>query len=291
MNSEIERLRKAVSETDDPTRLQALTVQIQALQPSLAARRLLGSALIRIGLSTGDIRLVKIGLERLESVDPASPYELSRALSHDLRNPIAAILMNAELLANGINLPKIELQEIGVGMGRLAQRMLNTVNSLNDYNALREGVSHYRPSSVFLQGPLHKAVLQARQVADARGALLEVPEVVERVQGDVHTLERVLAAVLIHAVSHTTAQGIARLAIAYGERSLCLLVTDDGPTPGPSQLELRLGGLPGRKDPGDALNLSLTVARLLVERMGGALKCVAGRDAGATFEITLLIAY
>lgn len=276
--------------------LLSLLDALRSLPSSLSGKRLLGQALSQAGLAAVETGLQLEGLAQLRegvalltAPPPVSAQTLARGVAHDLRNPIAAVQMNGELLATGLNLPADELRDIGVGMVRLSQRMLSVIDSHNDYQQLQGGewTPQRRPFS--LKTALTTAAQSAQLVADARGASLELDFVDETVVGDIEAVSRAVGTVLCHAVSHTTASGTARLGVAYGEGHVLIRISDDGPPPGGGQLCVNLGGLPGRRAPGDASNLPLTVARLSIERMGGALSCRPQPEGGALFTLRLPI--
>ena len=227
-------------------------------------------------------------------------------VSHELRQPLAAILGYADLLAEGGDAgPRLGREEAARALATIrdhGEHLGRLVDDLLDLEAIAAGRLELEPAECDLAellGQLHDG---AAPRARARGLTLAVAaegRLPRRFTAGRLRLRQVLANLLDNAVKYTERGGVTlavrgAAADAGGSASeperttLRFEVADTGP--GIAELDrerlfrpfTRLGG-----GDGDGFGLGLAIARGLVERMGGSIALESRLGAGSTFRVEL----
>lgn len=153
--------------------------------------------------------------------------ELLAVVSHDLRNPLRAIELRAELLARTRDEPELRAHAATVGrtiasMRRLIQNLLDA-NSLG-LDRLRLDVGHHDLRAIF-----DEVVEPLAAVAHDRGVRVEVrvPEI--SVRGDRERLAQMFANLLGNAVRFTPAGGQVSVTARVSVEAIEVVVADSGP--------------------------------------------------------------
>jgi two-component system sensor histidine kinase KdpD len=225
-----------------------------------------------------------------ESFSQASEFRtaLLRAVSHDLRTPLASIKASAStLLADDLDLPAVTTKELLNTIDEQADRLNSLIGNLLDMSRLRSGTFELLLQDVGLD----EVVAQALASLGDRSTLIvsDVPENLPRVYTDAALLERAIANVIDNAITFSPAGEAVRLqASAFGE-SVELRVIDRGPGIRPDQRERvfepfqRLGD----QHAGTGVGLGLAVARGFVDALGGDLTIDDTAGGGATITFFL----
>lgn len=289
--------------------LQTLGVESLILVPMVARDRVLGVLAFVHGPSgrvftEGDFALTRDLAERAAlAIDNARLYrearEASRArddllavVSHDLRNPLSAILAGAALLQDGSVEPERMPALVGAIVGA-ARRMDRLTCDLLDAARLEDGVLELYREPVDLAALIEEAVAVHRPSATQAGVEL-VPEVaddVPSVSGDRARLLQVLENLLTNAIRHTPEGGRVTVVVeGDGDRAV-VRVVDTGPgIPDDVRPHLfdRYRQGQGEGERRGSAGLGLPIARGLVRAHEGELETV-GRSpgAGAEFRFTI----
>ena len=215
-----------------------------------------------------------------------SKNEFLALITHDLRNPLTAILgLGATLETHADELPADRIQKMGESVRRQAERISRLADDLFDVSRLeaRSIVLNVRPIDLGLTVELALA-----SVPDTTGVELRVPEQLE-VLADARRLEQVVANLIENAVVH----GAPPVVVEAGavDNEIMLSVRDHGSGVAESlvpTLFSRLRTL-GRRDRDRArgTGLGLSLVRGLVEAMGGRVWYKPAGDGGATFYLAL----
>jgi len=217
---------------------------------------------------------------------------LVELVCHDLRTPLATILMSAPRLASGAPPgPEGESARRAVALvTRAAHRMERIVADLADAAALQSGRLTVDPAP---QGPValaREAIGAAQSAAHAQGVVLDLEAApgLPEVHADRGRVLQVLGHLIRHAVQATPHGGrVAVRASLEGER--VRFAVDDG---GPALPEEERGRVfePFRRGP-DARHrgtaLGLAVVRGIVAAHGGEVGVERAPDEGNTFWFTL----
>jgi two-component system, OmpR family, sensor histidine kinase KdpD len=225
-----------------------------------------------------------------ESLSQASEFRtaLLRAVSHDLRTPLASIKASAStLLADDLDLPLDTTNELLTTIDEQADRLNALIGNLLDMSRLRSGSFELLLQDVGLD----EVVAQALASLGERSArvITDVPENLPPVHTDAALLERAIANVIDNAVSFSPPGEVVRVqGSVYGE-NVELRIIDRGPGIRPDQRERvfepfqRLGD----QHPGTGVGLGLAVARGFVNALGGELAVDDTAGGGATITFSL----
>ncbi len=214
-------------------------------------------------------------------------------LSHELRNPLNAILGWAQLLRRSRDLPGEALEGIDViqSNGRILADM---VSDLLDVSRITAGKLRLDVRVVDLLGVVRAAVDAVRPAAEAKGIRLELAggDGICPVRGDSQRLQQVVWNLLSNAVKFTDAGGAVGVDVRGGNGQVEIRVSDNGRGIEPSFLPLlfqrfqQADASAARRHGG--LGLGLSIVASLVELHGGSVRAASpGRGQGATFTVTL----
>lgn len=256
------------------------------LPPSPDASTLGAVVRVLTGLAHGDISSPLSAGETRE--------RLLANLSHELRNPLAAIRNADTLLRLASADPRVErAREV---IDRQVTQLTRLVDDLLEVSQLARGRIELRSALLPVGLIVEQAVDQTRTLFEGRGQTLDVtlPEPV-RVEGDLLRLAQALAHVLKNASRFTPDGGRVEVRTGAREGQATIAVRDNGEGIDPAQLPglfamFAQGPHESERAPG-GLGLGLTLARALVELHGGRLEASSdGRGRGSEFVMTLPLA-
>jgi signal transduction histidine kinase len=262
-----------------PVRREEFMAKVRSM---LRARRLLAE--LEEARETLSVRNAK--LEDLEELKET----LTQTLVHDLKNPLAAVLGNLELMERKVEEPVLHLVRRSKAA---AWRMLQMILNLLDIAQLEEGKLILRPGPVDAGSLARKACLEMEGGAAQRGVTLEAAagEGVAVVKADVAVLRRVLDNLLANAIEHSPQGGRVKLAVSPCEEGIEFAVTDEGPGVPPEFREKifeKFQRVENRQTvPGANRGLGLTFCRLAVEAHGGTVWVDDAAAGGAVFRVLL----
>ncbi len=236
-------------------------------------------------------RSLALQLERAEAAARAKEAFLSK-ISHELRTPLHAILGFSDLVADGIEGPVTDAQRASLAKVRAhGERLIRMIDQLLD--AARMAAAGLAAPVAFDPGPVLAAVAErARAAAAAKGLELRcrVPEPVPRVVGDPDGFAVALGHLLENAVRFTR-DGRVDLAVERLGDRVRFRVADTGPGVAPAHRRHIFDAF-HQEDVGDTrtvsgLGMGLTLARQVVDRMGGALELADTGPGGSVFCLEL----
>lgn len=224
--------------------------------------------------------------------------DMLAVVSHDLRNPVNAIVMlTGAVLANAGDDDAALLSRADVEAVRGAARQADgLIQDLQDVSRIAAGRLRVEQRALALGALLHEAAeLFAPVMADAGVRLRrDIPDTLPLVDGDPQRLQQVLSNLLGNAVRFTPAGGLVTLsAVALpaegGARgSVRVTVADTGPGIPPADLPRlfeRYWQAPRLLRAGSGLGLF--IARGIVEAHGGAIGVESVEGTGSTFWLTI----
>jgi PAS domain S-box-containing protein len=217
--------------------------------------------------------------------------ELSGALAHELNQPLAAILTNAQAARRFLRREPADLHEIG-----------DILDDIVDEDK-RAGEVIRRVRALFMKGdpvlqPLDINELVRDALALTNSTLIErkVPVILElgsgvgTVLGDRVQLQQVLLNLIVNAceaMSTTTARSrrLGLLTDAESGREVHIAVTDTGPGIAPEAIGKVFDSFFTTKAYG--LGFGLSITRAIIEKHGGRIEASNRPEGGAVFRITL----
>ncbi len=212
------------------------------------------------------------------------------AVSHELRNPLNAILGWAGLARRGLK-PE-ELEEALAVIERNAQAQAQLIDDLLEMNRLERGRIRIEREPVSLPRVVTETVASARPSADASDVSLEahIADGVPMVMGDAGRLRQVVWNLLSNAIKFSEPGGRVGVEVRRVGNWVVLRVSDQGAGMDADQLPRLFDpfyqGSSGRAKAG--LGLGLAIVKNIVELHGGAIDAASdGPGRGSVFTVRL----
>jgi two-component system sensor histidine kinase KdpD len=258
-----------------------------------ARRRLLPALASLLGVAIDRERLAgeAFEAEALRRSD-AMKTALLRAVSHDLRSPLMAILTSAGALAHGeFSLDRADRRGLSETILVEAERLDRLVSNLLDLSRLQAGAADPEPGVWSVED----LVLQAVDAIDAAGDRIEVffpEEESARVRVDVHQVERVWANLIENALHYSRASERVRVQVSKTASEVLVRVIDRGAGIAPCEAERIFEPFQRGSRTSDVrgAGLGLAIARGFGEANGGRVWAESREGQGATFVLVLPLA-
>jgi signal transduction histidine kinase len=218
--------------------------------------------------------------------------EISAIVSHDLRNPLNAVALAAELLRETEDADD-RRRHVDKIHGAV-ERMARLIRDLVDITRVESGTLAVDLAPVAAADLLGRAQSELADVAAAAGVELvclpaEPPDLA--VAADRHRVLQVLSNLLANAVRHSPEGSRVELGARNGGGEAVLWVEDQGSGLPEEDLEHVFDRFwRGRRRRGDGAGLGLAIARGIVEAHGGRIEAESCVGCGATFRFTLPLA-
>jgi PAS domain S-box-containing protein len=219
--------------------------------------------------------------------------EFLAMLSHELRNPLAALANASELLAME---DSASLKETAGIISRQVKSLITLVNDLTDASRINSGKIALHRQNVLLSDVIRGALECAKPGIAAREHQLHVtvPEESVRIDADGNRLQQVVANLLDNAIKYTDPGGqIWLTAEAVGNEAVVKVKDTGGGIL--SELQTRIFDMFVQADRSldrveGGLGIGLSVAKRLVEMHGGRISVTSeGIGHGSEFEVRLPI--
>ena len=215
--------------------------------------------------------------------------DLITMVSHDLRTPLASLRAMVEAVNDGVVEDSTSLQRYAIEMRRSVTQLSVMVDDLFELTQLDAGVIAAETHRLRLGEIVESAMASIQPAAREKGLKL-----VTDLGGTDDTpcsprMTRVFQNLLSNAVRHTPDDGTVRLIVERAGDRLAMTVTDSGM--GIEQDDLRRVFDPFfRADParsGSGAGLGLSLAKRIVEALGGKISVESQPSAGARFSVTI----
>jgi two-component system, OmpR family, sensor histidine kinase KdpD len=258
-------------------------------QRSAAARRRLLPALASLlGVAIDRERLAREALEAetLRRSD-AMKTAVLRAVSHDLRSPLMAILTSASALAReDLELGREDQRELATTILGEAVRLDRLVANLLDLSRLQAGAAQPQLGV----WPVDDLVVQALDEIGEAGQRVEVafPEESPAVRADAHQIERVLVNLIENALKYSPPQEPVHVQVTATGSDVLIRVVDHGP--GVARVDRERIFEPFQRAADGAVRgagLGLAIARGFADANGGRVWAESREGQGSTFVVAL----
>jgi signal transduction histidine kinase len=215
--------------------------------------------------------------------------DLITAVSHDLRTPLAGLRAVAEAIEDGIVEDPPTLRRYMADLRAQVGALSGLVDDLFELVQLEEGALLRESSRARLEEVVGSAIDACRAQAAAKGLLVE-----RRLDGAGSAacsprVGRVLQNLLQNAIRHTPADGTVRIEARRRPHAIEVAVADTGEGIPPEALD-RVFDPFWRSDPsrsGSGSGLGLTLAKRIVETLGGDIRVESSPTAGSRFAVVL----
>ena len=220
--------------------------------------------------------------------------ELTATLTHELRQPLAAILINSYVGERLLDAPEPDLQEV---RSTLADIREVTERAGEVIGGLRAMLKRDSTAAGLTNVDVNDVIRIVERIAHGDANLhkvtvhLDLSPDVRPVKGDSVQLQQVILNLMLNAfsaMSGTGLDGARRLVVrtsSIDESNVLVEVQDSGTGIAAEKLESIFDPFITSKPEG--LGMGLSICRSIIERHGGKISAANNPDRGATFSITL----
>jgi two-component system, sensor histidine kinase and response regulator len=216
---------------------------------------------------------------------------LSSFVVHDLKNPVSAMDLQAQVLLADRELPQ-RARDAAAQIRSDARSLMRLILNLLDISKSEEGQLTARLAVIDLPKLGREALDSVELKAQAAGVHLMADVAVDSAHADADLLRRVLENLLDNAIRHTPKGGRVLLSATADEQRLSILIQDTGQGIPPEMRDkifdpyVQLEKEPQRSSTRGGRGLGLAFCRLAVEAHGGQI-FVEDASPGARFCVTL----
>jgi signal transduction histidine kinase len=227
--------------------------------------------------------------QRRERAAETMRRDLITAVSHDLRTPLASLRAMVEAIDDGVVDDVPTMRRYAAEMRRSVTQLVAMVDDLFELAQLDAGAIEAESRHARL-GDVVRSVVDAVSLrAEEKGLALETQIDGAEDAACSPRLARVLQNLLVNAVRHTPADGTVRVEAHRSPDVLELAVADTGEGIASEDLERVFDPFyradPSRHGPGAGLGLSL--AKRIVEALGGTISAESEPEHGARFAVVI----
>lgn len=220
--------------------------------------------------------------------------DLTHAMVHDLRNPLAVIALSLDMLKTQLitTLTKEQLFTLETAE-QSTQYIVDLVKSILDINRLENGQMPLKREKVFLQKIGSDALRTQILVAKKKRVLLQenIDANILPVMIDQELMKRVLQNLLDNAVKFSIEGGVVKIRASYGGsgQDVIVSVSDTGPGIDPGIKSRMFQKFVTGNIHGSGSGLGLAFCRLVVETHGGRIWVDETDNMGTTISFTIPI--
>ena len=232
---------------------------------------------------------------KLEEADGLKDRFLS-IVSHELKGPMTAILVNVQLLQRRlVKRPDLlsnpdRLHEDLEKIEKQTGRMNVLVDDLLDWSRIHAGKMQFHLSQCDL-GAICRAVMEDQQLVTGRPIELELPLAPVLLQADQNRLSQLMTNLISNAVKYSPEDAPVRVTVQRNEQEAMISVADAGQGIAESEhtriFELFYRTPEAQGSMKSGLGLGLAISKQLVERHGGRIWCESVVGKGSTFFVSL----
>jgi signal transduction histidine kinase len=284
----------------------SVSSRLQPIRESIG-RLAAGHLGTRVAVSGGDelaalaeeINTLAAKLEQAEEQRSAldrERRELTTAISHDLRTPLASLRAMVEALDDGVVDDAEGVSRYYSTMRREIDRLSRMIDDLFELAQIDAGALRLNRATVDIR-EIAADVADAMQVQAKKNDIevtLECAEQVPMLSLDGARMERAVANLVRNAVEHTPTGGRVDIRVAPLDGSVTLSVTDSGPGIAAEDLphvwDRFYRGEKSRRrseENGDGAGLGLAIVKGIVEAHGGRAEVASPSTSGATFVVRI----
>jgi signal transduction histidine kinase len=228
--------------------------------------------------------------ETLASQD-ARQLQFLAGVAHDLRNPLNALKLSAQILLRAPTLPPPEkVRELLSRISTQVDRLGRMVGDLLDQTRIESGNLELQLQDCDLRGLVTEVVELHRPLSEQHRLEATVPEAPVQVRCDPTRLSQVLTNLLNNAIKYSPQGGRVQVRVEQLPESVVLAVSDEG-VGIPSEEYGRIfepfkrSKATGSDIPG--VGLGLSVSRRIARAHGGDIEVESRVGAGSTFRVRL----
>lgn len=228
----------------------------------------------------------------LKQIDRMRSQLLGTA-AHDLKNPLNAIRLGADLL-NDAELSEQQRKALNM-MQRATDSMTNLITGLLETIRV-ESTSNVSYEPFQINDLIRRAIEDLRPLSDDRNQIVEFepPEESLLIMGDTNRLNSVMSNLLSNAIKFSQDGATIKVKVRWDEDEVIVSVIDNGPgipeDEIPRVFEHLFRGRITVRDPNNPIEgtgLGLALAKTVIEQHGGRIWVTSKEDEGSTFSFSL----
>jgi PAS domain S-box-containing protein len=217
--------------------------------------------------------------------------QLAASIAHEVKQPIAATVINAEAALRWLDRRPPDLEEVRQTLACIAKDGNRAAEVIDEIRALIKKAPP-RKDRLEINGAIREVIGLTRGEVVKNGVWVhaELAEGLPLIQGDRVQLQQVILNLVINSVEAMSGvgEGARELLISTGKAepdSVLVAVRDSGPGLAPATLERLFESFYTTKPSG--LGLGLSICRSIIEAHGGRLWACANVPRGAVFQFTM----
>jgi C4-dicarboxylate-specific signal transduction histidine kinase len=221
----------------------------------------------------------------------ATMGHLTASIAHEVNQPIAAVVINAEAALRWLGTQPPDLEEVRRALGLIVEDGTRAVNVIGGIRALIKKVPS-RQACLDINDAIREVIALTRGEAVKTGVSVQtdLADGLPLIYGDRVQLQQVILNLIINAIE--VMSGVAEtsraLLISTGQAEsggVLVAVRDSGPGLDPSSLEHLFNAFYTTKSGG--MGMGLAICRSIIEAHDGQLCASANEPRGAVFQFTL----
>jgi C4-dicarboxylate-specific signal transduction histidine kinase len=222
----------------------------------------------------------------------ATMGQLSASIAHEINQPIAAIIANANAGLRWLGAPRPDLDEVGQALGRIVRDGTRAGEVIGRIRTLVKKVPPRRELFVDINQAIREviALTQTETQRNAVSLHSRLADDLPFVSADRVQLQQVMINLIINAIEAMAGAGDGprELTIVSGiddANDVVVEVHDTGPGLEPEKLDRLFQSFYTTKP--DGIGMGLAISRSIVEAHGGRLSATPNEPRGAVFRMTL----
>lgn len=224
-----------------------------------------------------------------EEAQRLAVQEMTTTVSHDLKNPLAAVSGLVDLLLDSAaDNFTFDQRALLHRIDANTRQMANLVANLLDAELIESGQQAFRLSPVDLNATVRRVVEAQAHQAEAKhiGLVLDLDPHLSAAVVDEHMIERLVLNLLSNAVKFTPESGAIRVSTRVRPSALAIEVWDSGPDV-PSALKSILFEKFVRQQDSPGIGLGLYICKSIVDAHRGTISLQRPTGGGVTFVVEL----
>jgi len=220
--------------------------------------------------------------------------DLTHMIIHDLRTPLASLMLGMESLEDAGDLNEAQRKIMGITL-RGGETLLGMISDLLDVEIMESGSMQLDYAVLSAAELVASAVSQVASLADSKQLLLvqQIDDALPPLRGDEHKLRRTLVNLLGNAIKFTPSGGTVTIGVRHSREgaSVVFSISDTGegiPAEAFGRIFEKFGQVQSRQG-GRIMStgLGLTFCKLAVEAHGGQIAVESVPGQGSTFCFTI----
>lgn len=228
-----------------------------------------------------------------EDKDEQDKDQFVRFVAHELKNPLAGMVMSTDMIKNSLDiLPPETLANMIDKVYATATMMTEVVDQILDFYTLKDGQAELKFEATNLNDVLRTVVATYQIQADKKDITLHYESTIEnaRVMADMTAMNSVLSNIISNAIKYTEPSKNVYIALISHNGRVRIAVRDEGlglTEDDLSKLFIEFAKLSARPTAGERSNaIGLALVKMQVEAMHGTVWAESdGQNKGTTFMI------